>query len=214
MSSENTHETVAVEVVMDAATAAYLNRQRTEEDSRAAAQSAYLRGRRQSPAELTAAELAETKRDLAEALDEIARLIAINSALKNHVATLEEKLASRGGSRGPSQAILDRQNRCRPRFLEAAAVDGVGTNAADLVAEGLFLKDKGWQLNDIYAVAAQAEAAGLVVKRSKGRKAFWYTPEVLARMEERVQSAQVVQAAAQAAEAAVKPEDEVVIDLT
>lgn len=212
MSSENTHETVAVEVVMDAGTAAYLNRQRTEADSRAAWETAYQQGRSQSPAALAAID--ELKRDLDEALDEVARLIAINSALKNQVATLEEKLASRGGSRGPSQAILDRQNRCRPRFLEAAAVDGVGTNAADLVAEGLSLKDKGWQLNDIYAVAAQAEAAGLVVKRSKGRKAFWYTPEVLARMEERAQSAQVVQAAAQAAEAAVKPEDEVVIDLT
>ena len=212
MSSENTHETVAVEVVMDAGTAAYLNRQRTEADSRAAWETAYQQGRSQSPAALAAID--ELKRDLDEALDEVARLIAINSALKNQVAMLEEKLASRGGSRGPSQAILDRQNRCRPRFLEAAAVDGVGTNAADLVAEGLSLKDKGWQLNDIYAVAAQAEAAGLVVKRSKGRKAFWYTPEVLARMEERAQSAQVVQAAAQAAEAAVKPEDEVVIDLT
>ena len=212
MSSENTHETVAVEVVMDAGTAAYLNRQRTEELERTALQAAYQQGRSQSPAALAAID--ELKRDLDEALDEVARLIAINSALKNQVATLEEKLASRGGSRGPSQAILDRQNRCRPRFLEAAAVDGVGTNAADLVAEGLSLKDKGWQLNDIYAVAAQAEAAGLVVKRSKGRKAFWYTPEVLARMEERAQSAQVVQAAAQAAEAAVKPEDEVVIDLT
>jgi len=212
MSSENTHETVAVEMVMDAGTAAYLNRQRTEADSRAAWETAYQQGRSQSPAALAAID--ELKRDLDEALDEVARLIAINSALKNQVATLEEKLASRGGSRGPSQAILDRQNRCRPRFLEAAAVDGVGTNAADLVAEGLSLKDKGWQLNDIYAVAAQAEAAGLVVKRSKGRKAFWYTPEVLARMEERAQSAQVVQAAAQAAEAAVKPEDEVVIDLT
>ena len=212
MSSENTHETVAVEVVMDAGTAAYLNRQRTEADSRAAWETAYQQGRSQSPAALAAID--ELKRDLDEALDEVARLIAINSALKNQVATLEEKLASRGGSRGPSQAILDRQNRCRPRFLEAAAVDGVGTNAADLVAEGLSLKDKGWQLNDIYAVAAQAEAAGLVVKRSKGRKAFWYTPEVLARMEERAQSAQVVQAAAQGAEPAVKPEDEVVIDLT
>lgn len=214
MSNENTFETVSVESVMDAATAAYLNRQRTEDESRAAFQAAYLQGRRQSPAELTAAELAETKRDLAEALDEVARLVALNSALKNQVAGLEEKLATRGGGRGPSQAILDRQNRCRPRFLEAAAVDGVGTNAADLVAEGLSLKDKGWQLNDIYAVAAQAEAAGQVVKRSKGRKAFWYTPEVLARMEERAQSAQVVQAAAQAVEDAVKPEDEVVIDLT
>lgn len=167
------------------------------------------RARSSSTRRSTASELAETKRDLAEALDEVARLIALNSALKNQMTVLEEKLASRGGSRGPSQAILDRQNRCRPRFLEAAAVVG-GTNAADLVAEGLFLKDKGWQLNDIYAVAAQAEAAGLVVKRSKGRKAFWYTPEVLARMEERVETAKVQEAQT----AAAKPEDEVVIDLT
>lgn len=171
---------------------------------------ARARGAERSPADVAAAELAETKRDLAEALDEVARLIALNSALKNQMVVLEEKLASRGGSRGPSQAILDRQNRCRPRFLEAAAVDGAGTNAADLVAEGLSLKDRGWQLNDIYAVAAQAEAAGLVVKRSKGRKAFWYTPEVLARMEERVETAKVQEAQA----AAAKPEDEVVIDLT
>lgn len=167
------------------------------------------RGRSRSADETLGAELAGVKRDLAEALDEVTRLGALNSALKNQVAELQDKLASRGGSRGPSQPILDRQNRCRPRFLQAAAESG-GTNAAELVAEGLSLKDKGWQLNDIYAVAAQAEAAGQVVKRSKGRKAFWFTPEVLAAMENQQAAAGVEEAAKQ--DDAV-PEADVVIDL-
>jgi hypothetical protein len=161
-----------------------------------------------SAVECLGAQLDAAEADKDELLGEVARLTALNSALKNQVAELQDKLASRGGSRGPSQPILDRQNRCRPRFLQAAALVG-GTNAAELVAEGLSLKDKGWQLNDIYAVAAQAEAAGQVVKRSKGRKAFWYTPEVLAVMEESV--VQVAQEAAK--QEVVEPETDVVIDV-
>ena len=197
MSSENTAETVTVQTVMDAATASYLIRQRNEETERLLAQAA---GRDQ---------------ELTEAYDEIARLTGLNSALKNKVAELEEKLASRGGARGPSQAILDRQARCRPVFLAAAGSGPGGTNAADLVSEGLSLKDKGWVLNDIYAVAEQAERAGLVVKRCKGRKAFWYTPEVLNEMEARLAVASQAQAEALVAEKAAlaAQDEEVVIDL-
>ena len=79
---EDADAPVAVpQTVMDAATASYLNRLRAEEGERLLAQAA---GRAQ---------------ELTEAYDEIARLTGLNSALKNKVAELEEKLASRGGAR-------------------------------------------------------------------------------------------------------------------
>jgi hypothetical protein len=98
----------------------------------------------------------------------------------------------------------------------AAAGELGGTNAKHLVELGAALKAEGWVLNDIYAVAAQAVAAGQVVENRRGRKAFWYTPEIWAAHQEKLAQAQVaaeVVVVEDAAVPAAPADEEVVIDV-